>query len=312
MTHAMSSPTRMSRAAKALLLSPAVVLVASGTRLIVISNHDTSTAVTIASAGGVTGTLLGTIVPLLPAYLPFLVLVLVLFRRPVLAFVVALATALVSPAYVGFSKGWDRALDDLWSMLDRLSHWEWGLAWNEHRVALVSVAVGVVFAIWGTAQVQLYSDDFLPPSAKLAIHFGWGLVYASVCLLGLLFVQAVYRVPFDIANFDAIMRRPWVPAEEITLDTGERYVGYTISSQDGWFLVLNEHDRSLAYLNADKVVTRRVCTPATSSPDHRDPLYRLDGSRPPVNSLCRERTRPAGPPPAQLPPDGGPVRILGA
>jgi hypothetical protein len=282
--------------------------VASGTRLIVISNHDTSTAVTIASAGGVTGTLLGTIVPLLPAYLPFVVLVLVLFRRPVFAVVVALATALVSPAYTDFGTGWDQAFDRLGSLLGHLWRWEWELVWDNQRVALVCVVVGVLFAFWGTAQVQLYSDDFLPPGAKLAVHFGWGLIYATVCLVGLLFVQAVYRVPFDFANFDAIMRRPWVPAEEITLSTGERYVGYTVSTQDGWFLVLNEHDRSLAYLKADEVVHRRVCTPASLSPDYRDPLYRLDGSQPPVNSLCRERTRPAGPPPAKLPPDGGPAR----
>jgi hypothetical protein len=302
----------MSRAAKALLLSPAVILIASGTRLIVISNHDTTTAVTIASSGGVAGTLLGTVVPLLPAYLPLVVLLLVLFRKPVFAVLVALATTLVSPAYVGFNEGWRRAMNELGALLGHLYHFEFGTLWNDHRAALICIAVGVVFAGWGTAQVRLYTDEFLAPSVKLAIHFSWGLVYATVCLVGLLFVQAVYRVPFDFENFDAIMRRPWVPAEEITLDTGERYVGYTITTKDGWFLLLNEHDRSLDYLDAASVVSRRVCTPAAMSPDYRDPLHRLDGSLPPINSLCRERTRPAAPPPAKLPPDGGPARALGA
>jgi hypothetical protein len=59
-----------SRRVKALLLSPIVVLFASAAGLLIISNYDTTTATTLAASSGVVGTLLGTIVPLLPLFLP--------------------------------------------------------------------------------------------------------------------------------------------------------------------------------------------------------------------------------------------------
>jgi hypothetical protein len=48
----------MSRLAQALIMSPAVILVLSATRLILICNYDTTNAATIATFGGVIGTLL--------------------------------------------------------------------------------------------------------------------------------------------------------------------------------------------------------------------------------------------------------------
>lgn len=71
-----SMTVRRSQAFKAAMLSPAVILFASATRLLFISNYDTTTATTIASAAGVVGTLLGTVVPLLPPYLPILTILL--------------------------------------------------------------------------------------------------------------------------------------------------------------------------------------------------------------------------------------------
>jgi hypothetical protein len=57
---------RSSRWLRALLLSPVVLLFISATRLILVSNYDTTTATTIATSGGFVATLLGTVVPLLP------------------------------------------------------------------------------------------------------------------------------------------------------------------------------------------------------------------------------------------------------
>lgn len=85
---------------KALLLSPVVVLFASAVRLLIISNYDTTTATTLAASSGVVGTLLGTIVPLLPLFLPAIFIFFIIVRRWGLVLLTALFTAFVSPAAV--------------------------------------------------------------------------------------------------------------------------------------------------------------------------------------------------------------------
>ena len=65
----------------ALALSPLVILIASGTRLLVMANYDTTTATTVAASGGLGETLLGTIVPLLPPFLPAVCVILAIFRE---------------------------------------------------------------------------------------------------------------------------------------------------------------------------------------------------------------------------------------
>lgn len=90
---------RAPRRVQALLLSPLVILFASAARLLIISNYDTTTATTVAASSGVVGTLLGTIVPLLPLLLPAIVIFFVIFRQWGLVVLAALLTAFVSPAY---------------------------------------------------------------------------------------------------------------------------------------------------------------------------------------------------------------------
>jgi hypothetical protein len=93
----------------ALALSPFIVLLASGSRLIIIGNYDTTTATTMAASGGLGQTVLGTVIPLLPAFLPVALVVLAIFRQWGLLLFAAAATALLSPAYIGVEEGWHRA-----------------------------------------------------------------------------------------------------------------------------------------------------------------------------------------------------------
>src|SRR4051794_7788291 len=89
---------RLSRPLKLLIASPAVLLVAASIRLLIISNYDTTTATSAASQEGVTGTLLGTIVPLIPPYLPVVILILFLLHRWISLLLALFGVALVSPA----------------------------------------------------------------------------------------------------------------------------------------------------------------------------------------------------------------------
>src|SRR5262249_5236264 len=81
----------------ALLLSPVGVLLISATRLLVISDYNTTTATTIAASGGYVNTLLGTVMPLVPVFLPYFALALLLFKRFILSALTFGAALLISP-----------------------------------------------------------------------------------------------------------------------------------------------------------------------------------------------------------------------
>ena len=275
----------MSLLVQALIMSPAVILVLSATRLIVICNYDTTNAATIATSGGVTGTLLGTIVPLLPPYLPAATLVLLMFNRFFLAFVTATATAFVSPAYMTATQGFHIAATKLPRLLDFSLNGQWSDLWHEAgSKVVIFMAISLTFAVFEIR--YLFSDWSDHPVIEGTLRFGGGLIVAAACFFGLLFVQAVYRVPLDLAHGSQVARRPWMPAEEITLNNGSVVVGYTISSNDGWFLILNDEDRTVQYVAADKITDRHVCTPKRDKVEYRDPLIKLIGAQEPKTRTC--------------------------
>lgn len=90
----------------ALILSPLGLILIGATRLFIISDYNTTTAITIASSGGYVSTLLGSVIPLLPVFMPYVALILLLFRQfllSIIAFVFALfitPTRLTLPAIV--------------------------------------------------------------------------------------------------------------------------------------------------------------------------------------------------------------------
>jgi hypothetical protein len=81
----------------ALLLSPIGLVLLSATRLFIISDYNTTTAVTVASSGGYVNTLLGSTVPLVPIFLPYVALILLLYRQFFLSIAAFLFTAFITP-----------------------------------------------------------------------------------------------------------------------------------------------------------------------------------------------------------------------
>lgn len=345
---------RTARRMKALLLSPVVVLVASAVRLLLISNDDTATATTLASSSGVVGTLLGTIVPLLPAFLPVVLIFLVIFRRWRLFLLAAVATALVAPASIasvpqGLGVAWHSAMGIWYGLLrvwpaqgGALAHlvqtvWTWlklvpgslsqfvttflkatiGVdvnfpklghqllsVWNGWNASVKVVAFCVFAALIWAIYVPPWSraaQFYLPPKKdqpprlpRLKTFFTGvaillvslvrtlsGLLYAvgiaAVCGFSVLYVQAVYDVPFNSKSIAEIARRPWLPAEKIRLSTGERpLVGYTMSVGNGWQVVLLERSRTVRYLRATDVVERKICYVGELAAPTRPPLVPLN------------------------------------
>jgi hypothetical protein len=319
---------RTSRAVKALLLSPIVVLFASATRLLIISNYDTTTATAMASSAGVVGTLLGTIIPILPLFLPALLVFLIVVRRWALALLTGLAAAVISPAYrSSFGDGLGAAVNSgrsiwvqqvrpgletlitgipwlgpvlhfLWTVtlwpldfvvyIGRLIWNGWGrkvlLVWSgwpsEIRWVVVCALAALVWVFLdppgkrrGSSTAQ--QADLQGPVGCLARFLGFlGIAYYSalvaiICAVSVLFVQKVYKVPFNTSAVMEIFHRPWLPTERITLSSGgDPVVGYTLSTSDGWHVLLLERTRTIRYLRAAEVAGREVChlTPLGSIP----------------------------------------------
>jgi hypothetical protein len=86
----------MSPRSIALLFSPLGLLLISAARLLIISDYNTTTAVAIASSGGYFNTLLGTFIPLVPVFLPYIALLLLLVRYFVLSIITFIFAAFLT------------------------------------------------------------------------------------------------------------------------------------------------------------------------------------------------------------------------
>src|SRR5215475_1305975 len=88
------------RRSVALILSPLGLLLISAARLIIVANFNTTTAVTIASSGGFVNTLLGTVIPLVPVFMPYFALILLLTRHFLLSVLAFAFAAFITPTSI--------------------------------------------------------------------------------------------------------------------------------------------------------------------------------------------------------------------
>jgi hypothetical protein len=124
----------------ALLLSGPGLLLLSAARLLIISNYNSTTAVTVASSGGFVNTLLGTVIPLVPVFLPWIALCLVLSKHFLLSIIAFAAAGALSPTSLALS---------MTKQLIRLDARHIGLYITSDRsLALMSAIVIAGFASW--------------------------------------------------------------------------------------------------------------------------------------------------------------------
>lgn len=255
---------KLTRRTKALLLSPFVVFLILSSRLIIISNYDTPTAMTIAETSGVTNTLLGTTLPLLSHFLPLLCVILIVFRRFILTLFSVLITIAVSPAYVSPSTGWVNIvsqLQDIWVLLwngEWLTLWhEWSSLWQGSRFTIfITILLLVAAFILSLAEYNGTLRDILPKLFKACLVL-------TATIVALISMQTFYRVPLEMNTMLQAIHRPWLPAERIIIkQPGEANivrVGYTLSTGDIWHVILNENSRTITYVHSQAVLERTVC-----------------------------------------------------
>lgn len=123
----------------ALILSPVGLLLISAARLIIVANFNTTTAVTIASSSGFINTLLGTVIPLIPVFMPYVALLLLLTRHFLLSIMTFIFAAFISPTSITAAEGLGVA-EAYWNRTVGVFH-------NYRLIALIILII-IFIAVW--------------------------------------------------------------------------------------------------------------------------------------------------------------------
>jgi hypothetical protein len=232
--------SRLSRSATtALLLSPVGLLLVSVIRLLIIADFNSATASTIASSGGYVDTVLGTVIPLVPILIPYLALLLLLFNRVVLGILALLAVACATPM----------AITRRAALVIAHQDWQHALAFAKSPFGILALVVlGIPLA------VLLLFELF-----GLGIGTFMRTVAALACIVLLPFVSRLYPFPLSNQFYTEMLRQPWLPAEAITLKSGQVLIGYTLSDDGNWIVILKDQNRTVTYYPAEDAVGRQVC-----------------------------------------------------
>lgn len=129
-----------------LLSGPGLLLISAG-RLLIISNYNATTAVTIASSGGYVNTLLGSIIPLVPIFIPYVALLLLLFRQFMLSALTFLFAAFVAPTALTLPISQSLAAEDTYYMLDRIDA-------NRETTLVVAILILIVAFLYFQSLVE--------------------------------------------------------------------------------------------------------------------------------------------------------------
>jgi hypothetical protein len=242
---------RLSRSTTiALLLSPVGLLIISVARLLIVSNYNPETALAIASSGGYADTLLGTVIPLIPIVMPYLALVFLFFNRVILGILAFVATVFVSPVAI--------ARPAVGDIVDR----DW------HFIFHAPVLVVIIMILLAVLVVLLLIVELL----GLGFNIFMRTLATIACIAFIPLVSQLYS--FSIAqNYTEPIRQPWLPAETITLVSGQSFTGYVLSDDGDWLVVLSNDNRAVYYYPGTDVAKRQICQ--LSAVQQKQPLVTL-------------------------------------
>jgi len=198
-------------------------------------------------------------------------LVLLFSDRVILALLALLAVAFASPTAVSrtaaalfISQGWHSVTSGGW-----------------HLVYLLLAGL-VALLLLAELAAQGYSAFFTTLSS-----------IACIALIPLFLL--LYPLPSSNTFYAAQIRQLWLPAEEITLNSGQIFVGYLLSDDQGWAVVLKADSRTIYYYHSAQIVNRQICEIGKTSAN--GPLISLvpSGQKQPTPS-CRAKPPNTTPP----------------
>ena len=222
----------------ALLLSPVGILIVAAARLLVIANYHMNSALAILNSAGYVNTLLGTVFPLIPAFLPYLALLLLYLNRVVASCLAFLATVLISPATRSRAGTHALLLHD-WQGIVGGDFWRHALL-----IALALPAAALtVLALVGAG-----------------VKSGTRVIGTIAIIVLLPVIVRLYPAPLTTGFYTDIVRQPWLPAEAITFKTHQTVIVYRLEDSDGiWIEVLREDDRAVIYYKLADITARQLC-----------------------------------------------------
>jgi hypothetical protein len=275
----------------ALLLSPVGILIIAAARLLIIADYHMNSALAILASAGYVNTLLGTVFPLIPAFLPYLALILLYLNRVIASCLAFLATVLISPATMSRASTQALLLHD-WQVAIGGGFWR-------HALLIALALPAATFAVLSLLGVGV-------KSATRTI----GTV-AIILLLPV--IVRLYPAPLTSGFYTDIVRQPWLPAEALTLTSHQTVIVYKLDSDGVWMEVLREDDHSVVYYRLADVTGRELCQ-ASSINSMRPVVTLVTGSSGPksCDSLLSEAPAPK-PSPAmwEQSPASGPVITTG-
>jgi uncharacterized protein (UPF0297 family) len=240
------------------VVSPAAIILLSITRLLIVSNYQTTTAIAVASTSGAVTTLLGTLIPLVPVFLPYAAILLLVAairywftlgantagRLLIGSGLCFAATFLVCPT--------SKSLNEIR---------ERGSAFiPTFRTALLILAALVILSMIVTGILSRGSDDptlnvFSAFLGTLGLGLG-GLLVAFLVVLAIITFYA-FPIPQEARRIPEVARKVWLPPERIGLnEANQTIVGYVLSTADDWFTILREADRTVVRIPSDDIKSR--------------------------------------------------------
>ena len=236
-------------------------------RVLAVGDYQSETALAVGQYAGTVGLALGTVIPLVSVLLPLGVLVCAAlayvfactdylgaaYSQLALAYVLVIPTLLASPAPRETFRG-------ILAQGLRVAGW-----------------ILIPIAVLGILAVVIFRSlpEFLEEVSDQVNIFVWGVPAL---------VFALAYQPWSNLAFTEALRSMWLPAEQVTLKTGESFVGYTLKDTDDEIVVLREIGRSITRVKRDDLSTRVVCR--IGEPDPL-PFWRASSASVPVLSPCR-------------------------
>jgi hypothetical protein len=247
----------------ALALSPVGIILIAAIRLLIVSDYKLSTATAIVTSDGYVNTLLGTLLPVVPLFIPFLGMVLLFTRRFLVGLLALAAAVLISPTIYSRAKSRRLATTDFHQV------WEWLLS---NRYIFVLIAAAVALLLW---------------SAALGVS-------AMVRTLGVLLAVAMtpvvlqlYPLPIGTTYYTQLLRQPWLPEERIALHDRPTVLGYMLADTNVSMEVLVQANRSVAFYPNAMIAGQQICQATGSAASPLAPLTQTRDNPPPCVPSAR-------------------------
>jgi hypothetical protein len=281
---------------RALVASPIVILIFMGTRLLIVSNYDTNTAVTILNQGGIWATFAGSALPMLPLLLPTIAVSLLIVRAYYASTIAFISSLLV--AHTNKVTSGEQLVDDIEARLhlieDSVIHiYRLDLldTITQHKMLTLAVGIAAIFAFLGY-EINIVSGTLSQETGARPVDrlMKAGFVGTTVALGWAIASVIVPVPPNDNGIWLRALHQMWYAPEKITFTNGSAITAYHIGLKNEWTILLTEHDRSIIFTKAEEIQQRQVCS--MNEDTSGNPVWRAPDADAPEYPACPDEIPP--------------------